>query len=280
MIQPKKILRMTESLCPVCLDKIPAKHVLIDGDVYLQKMCAEHGNFSTIIWRGDGELDYSAWEKEKLRAHPQVCLTEVEKGCPYDCGICAEHRQQTCCVVLEVTERCNLSCNFCFASSGGEKTDPSFEQIRKWLEHLAEAGKPFIHLSGGEPTVRNDLPEIISLANQMGFPYIQLNTNGLRLSLDPEYVRRLKEAGLSSVFMQFDGTRDEVYLQFRGRSLLAVKDKTIQNCSDNHLGIVLVPTIVPGVNAVNIWCMKKLWIMNLLRTVRRSLSGPRPMQQT
>ncbi|UWG97582.1 MAG: radical SAM protein [Candidatus Dehalobacter alkaniphilus] len=243
-------------------------------------MCAEHGNFSTIIWRGDGELDYSAWEKEKLRAHPQVCLTEVEKDCPYDCGICAEHRQQTCCVVLEVTERCNLNCNFCFASSGGEKKDSSFEQIREWLEHLVEAGKPFIHLSGGEPTVRNDLPEIISLANQMGFPYIQLNTNGLRLSLDPEYVRRLKEAGLSSVFMQFDGTRDEIYLQLKGRSLLAVKDKAIQNCSDNHLGIVLVPTIVPGVNAVNIWCMKKLWIMNLLRTVRRSLSGPRPMQQT
>ena len=252
MNQSVNVRHITESVCPVCLDRIPARHVLSGGDIYMQKTCDKHGDFSTIIWRGDGELDYSAWNKEKLRSYPQKCLTEVEKGCPFDCGLCAEHRQQTCCVLIEVTERCNLNCNFCFANSGGENTDPSFEKIREWLELLVEAGKPFIHLSGGEPTVRNDLPEIISLAMEMGFPYIQLNTNGLRLGREPAYVKKLKEAGLSAVFMQFDGTRDEIYQQLRGRSLLAEKEKAIQNCGDNHLGIVLVPTIVPGVNADNI----------------------------
>ncbi|MEN6328306.1 MAG: radical SAM protein, partial [Syntrophomonas sp.] len=155
-------------------------------------------------------------------------------------------------MLLEITQRCNLNCNFCFASSGGDLADPSFDTIREWLKILVEAGKPFIHISGGEPTVRNDLPEIIRMIKEMGFPYIQLNTNGLRLAQKPEYVKELKQAGLSSVFMQFDGTKDEINQQLRGRNLLAEKENAIKNCGDNNLGIVLVPTIVPGVNDDNI----------------------------
>lgn len=252
MNQSIDIIHITESVCPVCLSKIPARHVLLDGDIYLQKTCDKHGDFSSIIWRGESKPDYDSWKKDKIWSHPQKCLSEVEKGCPYDCGLCPEHRQQTCCVLLEVTERCNLNCSFCFANSGGDISDPSFETIREWLEHLAEAGKPFIHLSGGEPTVRNDLAEIIRMAKEMGFPYIQLNTNGLRLAKDPEYVKTLKEAGLSSVFMQFDGTKDEIYRQLRGRDLFEEKTMAIRNCGDNQLGVVLVPTIVPGVNSDNI----------------------------
>lgn len=246
------VIHLTESLCPVCLQKIAARHVLVNEDIYMQKTCEKHGDFSTIIWRGQSEPHYFSWKKNKWPVHPQKCLTEVEKECPYDCGLCAEHRQQTCCALLEVTQRCNLNCNVCFASSGGAIDDPSFAKIREWLEILIEAGKPFIHISGGEPTVRNDLPEIIRMAEEMGFPYIQLNTNGLRLSQEPDYVKELKQAGLSSVFMQFDGTTDEIHRQLRGRDLLAVKENAIKNCADNNLGIVLVPTIVPGVNMDNI----------------------------
>lgn len=252
MYQQETVLQVTESVCPICLEKIPARYIRSGGEVYLKKSCRLHGNFSTAIWRGNGELSYNAWTKERSCAHPHVCLTEVNKGCPYDCGLCAEHQQQTCCVLLEVTERCNLNCNVCFAGSGVSCTDPSFETIKAWLEQLVALGKPFIHISGGEPTVRKDLPEIISLAREMGFPYIQLNTNGLRLGLEPEYVKELKDAGLSAVFMQFDGTRDEIYRQLRGRSLMTVKESAIENCGKNNLGIVLVPTVVPGVNADNI----------------------------
>ena len=252
MNESTNVIHITESLCPVCLKKIPARHVLINGDIYMQKNCDKHGDFSTIIWRGQDEPCYTSWKKDKWPIHPQKCLTEVEKGCPYDCGLCAEHRQQTCCALLEVTQRCNLNCNVCFASSGGNVEDPSFDKIKEWLKVLVEAGRPFIHISGGEPTVRNDLPEIIRMIKEMGFPYIQLNTNGLRLSQEPEYVKILKEAGLSSVFMQFDGTKDDIYRKLRGRNLLAEKENAIKNCGDNNLGIVLVPTIVPGVNEDNI----------------------------
>jgi uncharacterized radical SAM superfamily Fe-S cluster-containing enzyme len=252
MTEAKKVIHLTESVCPVCLRKIPARHVLQSGNIYMEKTCENHGDFSTIIWRGEGKPDYYSWKKNKVRSQPQKCLSKVEKGCPYDCGLCPDHRQQTCCVLLEVTERCNLNCNVCYANSRKKASDPSFETIKKWLKHLADAGKPFIHLSGGEPTVRDDLPEIIKMAKDMGFPYIQLNTNGLRLAQDPEYVKALKESGLSSVFMQFDGTRAEIYRRLRGRDLLGIKVKAIENCGNNKLGVVLVPTIVPGVNSGNI----------------------------
>ncbi len=246
------VIHTTESLCPVCLAKIPARHVLVNEDIYIQKTCEEHGDFSTIIWRGQSEPAYTSWKKNKWPVHSQRLLTPVERGCPYDCGLCAEHRQQTCCVLLEVTQRCNLNCNFCFAGAGGDSIDPSLDRIREWLKILVEAGKPFIHISGGEPTVRNDLPEIIQMAKEMEFPYIQLNTNGLRLAGEPEYVKILKESGLSAVFMQFDGTEDGIYRQLRGDNLLAVKENAIKNCADNNLGVVLVPTVVPEVNVHNI----------------------------
>ena len=61
-------------------------------------------------------------------------------------------------------------------------------------------GGPFnIQLSGGEPTLREDLPEIIWLGRQKGFTFFQLNTNGIRLAAEPDYAKSLKAAGLNTV---------------------------------------------------------------------------------
>ena len=93
---------------------------------------------------------------------PELRSTSVSKGCPFDCGLCPEHRQHSCCVVLEVTERCNLSCPVCFAESRTQATDPEIATIESWFKLLLSAGGPYnIQLSGGEPTLRDDLPEII-----------------------------------------------------------------------------------------------------------------------
>ena len=103
-------------------------------------------------------------------------------------------------------------------------------------------------MSGGEPSLRNDLPDIITLGRDQGFTYIQLNTNGRRLAREPGYGALLKEAGLSSVFLQFDGLTDEVNLKLRGRALLAEKLEAVKACADCGLGLILVPTLVPGIN--------------------------------
>lgn len=247
------IIGKTESICPVCLKRIAAERFAEDDAVYLRKCCPEHGDFKTIIWRGLST--YKSWGGgNRAPSCPPVCDSRIDKGCPFDCGLCPDHRQHTCCVVLDVTERCNLACPVCFASAGAiGRPDPSIEEIEAWCRALLASGGPFnIHLSGGEPTLRNDLQEVIRRIRPLGFNYIQLNTNGLRLASDENYAGELRDAGLSCVFLQFDGTTDEVFEKIRGRRLLQTKLAAIQNCGAHNLGVVLVPTLIPGVNTSQI----------------------------
>jgi hypothetical protein len=115
-----------------------------------------------------------------------------------------------------------------------------------------------VQLSGGEPTMRDDLTKIIAVGRDIGFPFIQLNTNGVRLAEDPSYAAELMQAGLFSVFLQFDGTDDRVYRAIRGRALLEQKLRAIEHCAQAGLGIVLVPTIVKDVNTDNIGAILEL----------------------
>jgi 7,8-dihydro-6-hydroxymethylpterin dimethyltransferase len=245
------VVGITESVCPICLKRIRAERVAEGDRVYLVKTCPEHGHFRAIIWRG--QPSYRAWAVPKIAALPPVCGTSVRRGCPFDCGLCPEHRQHSCCVLLEVTQRCNLNCPFCFAESGGRNRDPDIGEIEGWYRTLLASGGPYnIQLSGGEPTLRDDLPEIIALGRSLGYDFFQLNTNGLRLARDPSYVRSLKKAGLSCVFLQFDGTNDTIYEKLRGTELFEEKKAAIACCAEHQLGVVLVPTLVPGVNTTDI----------------------------
>ena len=237
-----------QSLCPVCLNLIPARQEENGQEVFQVKECPEHGEFRTLIW--SGPPDYSSWQRPKIPARLDFYGASVDRGCPFDCGLCPEHRQRTCTAILEVTQRCDLGCPVCYADSdAGDRTDPSLGLIQKWYGDVLQAAPGCnIQLSGGEPTLRNDLPEIVGMGLEIGFGFIQLNTNGLRLARDRKYLEALVRAGLSSVFFQFDGMIDGVYQQLRGRPLLDQKMKALEVCREVGLGVVLVPTLVSGVN--------------------------------
>ena len=237
-------MRYTYSVCPVCLKRIPAKREERDGQIYLVKTCPEHGTFSSVIWRN--KRKFADWRGER----PAVGENE-NLNCPAGCGLCAEHRRATCCTLLEITARCNMNCTFCFAEPDGTQ-DPSLDTVKRWINDLTEPGKTLLQLSGGEPTVRDDLPEIVAYAKQVGCKYVQLNSNGLRLAEDGAFVKRLADAGLSFVFMQFDGVDDAVYEKLRRRPMLEVKKRAIEQCGRYGIGVTLVPVIVPGVNTEQI----------------------------
>lgn len=242
------VLSSTESVCPECLEVITARRVRHGDRIMLCKDCPAHGHFETLIWSGDPP--YESWGSPNAPSYPDLPGTQSEKGCPLDCGLCPEHRQHTCCALVEVTGRCNLRCPVCYANAGdSDEPDPDMDTIRNWYERLLAAGGPcVVQLSGGEPTLRDDLPEIIALGRSLGFDFIQVNTNGLRLARDPAYVRALRDAGLGCVFLQFDAIADEVYVTLRGRPLLAGKLRAVQQCSVAGIGVVLVPTLVRGVS--------------------------------
>lgn len=237
------LIRNTRSICPVCGKNIPAG--LCEGGgkaVVLVKICPEHGRFSVPVWRG--RMDLESW----CAGAPELSEGQGE-SCPANCGLCGEHESRTCCTLLEVTKRCNLRCAFCFADGGCEETDPSKEEMKRAIRDIAEkCGKPLLQFSGGEPTLRDDLPELVRYAKEAGCSYTQVNTNGIRLAEDSDYVQRLAEAGLDIVFLQFDGTDDEIYKTLRGKPLLGTKTEAIRNCSQQKIGVTLVPTVVRGVN--------------------------------
>ena len=239
----------TESVCPVCLRKLSAgKRTGADGYIYMDKQCPEHGKFSTLIWE-DNLISYMRWNLGSSTVEPPVNGRDAKNGCPNDCGLCKAHLRKGCCMLLELTRRCNLECPVCYASAGKCGDDPNIEDIERQYDFLMAHGGPFnIQLSGGEPTLREDLPEIIWLGRQKGFTFFQLNTNGIRLAAEPDYAKSLKAAGLNTVFLQFDGMSDAVYEALRGRPLLREKLAAIESCAAAGLGIVLVPVIAPGVN--------------------------------
>ncbi|MDR0861242.1 MAG: radical SAM protein [Oscillospiraceae bacterium] len=234
------IISNTRSVCPKCLTQIDAQLVREGDDVYLRKSCPSHGDFSTIVWRGMSD-EFDNWWKYKAPSGDAP-------NCPNDCGLCAKHLQKTCCALVEVTSRCNLRCPVCFADAGSGTSEPTVAELYETFKRLCRNGNTFVQLSGGEPTMRDNLPEIVSAARRAGCETVQLNSNGIRLGREPEFVRALADAGLSFVFMQFDGTCDEVHKTLRGQPLLSDKLAAIEVCSKLRLGVTLVPTLVPGVN--------------------------------
>lgn len=274
----------TVSLCPVCLRRVPARFERVGRDVFLAKRCAEHGDSRTIIWRGPPDFeDWRAGRAAELqgagacgcggarrdggaRRAPadRLVLARGDDDCPTACGLCAAHRQSTCCVLLEVSGRCDLSCPVCFAASGRSGRDPSLAEIERWCEHLAEAAPGCnVQLSGGEPTVRDDLPDVIRTARARGVSFIQLNSNGLRLAREPGYAEQLAEAGLSTVFLQFDGVEEAPYRILRGAPLLSHKLAAVDRCAEAGLGVVLVPTLLPAVNTDQIGAIVELAVAHL-----------------
>jgi uncharacterized radical SAM superfamily Fe-S cluster-containing enzyme len=236
------------SLCPECLNLIPARCEVEGAEAYQVKTCPEHGTFRTLIWRGPP--DFATWRRPKLPAKLAFYGSQVERGCPFDCGLCPEHRQRTCTAILEVAKGCDLHCPVCYADAPAQAgPEPDLALIENWYGAVLQAAAGCnIQLSGGEPTIRDDLPEIVAMGRKAGFAFIQVNTNGLRLGRDRQYVDALTEAGLSSIFLQFDAVSDEVYRRLRGGPMLEQKLRAIEACAQNGIGVVLVPTIVPGLN--------------------------------
>ena len=241
------MIRNTRSVCPVCLKNLPAQLVRQpDGSITLEKACQEHGTWSVPVWRGIADFDL--WTQYAA----QLC---GERGtrCPEKCGICSEHEVGTCCCLLEVTRRCNLRCRFCFADGGRPEDDPSLEEMKAAIRDIVrQCGEPLLQLSGGEPTLRSDLPELVRYAREAGCSYVQVNTNGIRLAQEPEYAKKLADAGLDIVFLQFDGTQNDIYEFLRGAPLLEIKKQAIKVCAELGVGVTLVPTVVPGVNDDNL----------------------------
>ncbi len=261
-----EIIRTTTSLCPECMEHVPAE-IVVDPKtnwVMMYKTCKDHGEFKDKLSINSEEYKWQQRFTTEIGStvnnstKPETVssgIKKIDKGCPYDCGLCSNHKSAPNICLIDVTNRCNLTCPICFAnaSAAGYVVEPTFDQIVQIMKHFRSM-KPIpavlLQLSGGEPTMRDDLPEIIRKGKELGFTELMVTTNGVRFAKSPELIRKCKDAGMNAIYLQFDATdAPEVWKKIRGVNLWPLKQKVIENCRKvGFFGIVLVPTVAKGIN--------------------------------
>lgn len=241
----------TVSLCPDCLKKVNAKIVFEEGQVFMLKRCREHGLRKVRI---ASDIDYYKRLRNynKASEYPTRPTTATEYGCPYDCGLCPDHEQHSCLTLIEVTDRCNLTCPTCYAGSApGYGRHRTLEEIDRMLEVIvASEGEPdVVQISGGEPTVHPQFFEILDLAKSKPIRHLMVNTNGVRIAKDFAFAERLASYMPDfEIYLQFDSFRPEALTSLRGSDLTDVRRRALEHLNRLNLSTTLVVTLQKGLN--------------------------------
>jgi hypothetical protein len=266
---PKRGLpKDTQSVCPECRRVIPARVEERGGKVWMTKTCPDHGLFEDVVYSRTEH--YYRMEKYRFGDGSGVANPAVgdSTACPASCGLCRRHASHTALANVDLTNRCNMTCPVCFANANaaGFLYEPDLEQIKGILRRFRES-RPVpcacVQFAGGEPTLYPEFFEALEAARELGFSAIQIATNGLRF-LEPGFAERCRDAGLHSVYLQFDAMDDAAYRKMRGRPLLETKMKAIDAIRRaGGINVILVPTVVKGMNDGEIGAILKYAFANV-----------------
>ncbi|MCD6323988.1 MAG: radical SAM protein [Desulfurococcales archaeon] len=251
----ERLIRYTQSICPYCYRLLPAVIVERDGKYYIRKVCPEHGEIEEV-YQGSAEWArrIEKWFVEGRGS--RYVYTDVTAPCPFSCGLCPLHKNHTALANLVATNRCDLDCWYCFffAEKVGYVYEPTIEQIKFMVQQYLKQGiTPVIQITGGEPTLREDLVDIVKLLKEMGVTHIQLNTNitkfaKLYLTKGEEeavkYAKALRKAGVNTVYMSFDGISPKANPKNHWEVPFAFEVFRKAGMTS----VVLVPTVIKGVN--------------------------------
>lgn len=245
-----RLIDKTTALCPLCLRELPARVTAdAEGTVWMERACPEHGAFSTRIWN---DADHYEWIVRHAfpKVRPAHFNKKADAPCPFGCGVCTRHERRGTLLEIEVTRNCNLHCPVCFMSADTGDGDPTLAEIDAMYDTIACAvgTDGAVQLTGGEPTCRDDLPEIIYRGREKGFWGIEVNTNGIVVAHKPDYLESLVAAGLTGVYLSFDGMTGDVYTGTCGRDILSTKLKAIERCRECAIQVVLSVAVVAGLN--------------------------------
>lgn len=241
----------TISLCTKCLKRVDAKIIFENEQVFMVKRCPEHGMEKVLI-ATDIEYYKNTRNYNKPSEAPLKTNTNTHYGCPYDCGLCQDHEQHSCLTVIEITDRCNLTCPTCYAMSsphyGRHRT---VEEVEAMLDTIvANEGTPdVVQLSGGEPTLHPDFFRILDIAKTKPIRHLMVNTNGIRIANDEGFAERLATYMPDfELYLQFDSFKPEALIQLRGKDLTDTRKKALEKLNALNLSTTLVVTLQQGLN--------------------------------
>jgi len=256
-----------QTVCPSCFSPessdlaepstwIDGMLVSRGGQVWLRRFCPVHGESESLY---EGNLEY--WRARRGWSTPtkQVIPDRENNSLPfprgYAHGLTKSHGQHTCILLLNVTSRCNLKCPVCYAGAcaDSQRPDPSLGEVLHTVKTVIERERGklgVLMLSGGEPTLRADLAEMIEQLAPLNITRILINTNGLELANSSGLQDLLKKHHQRvEIYLQFDGFREETHLKLRGKAGLAeAKQRVVSLLNDRRVFFTLVPTVVRGIN--------------------------------
>ncbi len=244
----KELPNRTISICPECLEIIPAVIFEEKDKVMLLKKCPKHGVFKEVYWASVEMYNNARRFAYDGKGVENPHVKKANPACPKDCGLCSLHKSHTALANLVVTNRCDLNCWYCFflAGKAGYVYEPTLEQLRQAVR-LVTQEQPVkcnaIQITGGEPSLREDIIDIINMIREEGVDHIQYNTNGIKLANDPDFAAKLREAGVNTLYLSFDGVTPKT----NPKNHYEIP-YVLENSRKSGLGIVLVPTVIKGVN--------------------------------
>lgn len=252
-----RLIKTTESICPQCLASITAKVLERDGEVWMDKSCDEHGRFSALL---SSDIRHYFEPAAQPVSGKSCCGSSCGQpasasGPMEDSAAWANH---SCTILIEITERCNLTCPTCFAGSSPQHSNMmGLDEFTRQVDQLVAGGKSgsdMIQLSGGEPTIHPQFMEMIALLFDRGFKKVCINSNGIKLA-QPAFTGKLAACTRAYpgaelfVYLQFDGFEENTYQALRGRAdLLETKRKALAHCEANNISIHPVMTLTQGIN--------------------------------
>ncbi len=226
----------TLSICTKCFKIIPAKIIRLEDDrIFIEK---EHcGERESLLLENNSEFYrkmYLPFKEKKPYLKENLHVSEI----------LGEMIKETPILTIHLTEKCNMNCPICYLKlyEHPEPKDPPLQVLERFFSSLEPR---FIYLTGGEPTVREDLTEIIKICKRCGH-FVGLYTNGIKLA-NLDYVKKLKEAGVDEVVLSLDGFDEAVTEKFRGKGVLEKKLKALQN-----LKLVGIPTFIAAAIKIGI----------------------------
>ncbi len=260
--------RTTDSLCPRCVKEvrtavlsgetelstivdgkpggIKAQIVERDGRIVMIKECAKHGRFEDVM-----SIDPKFLARiEGLYPGRDFLspLSELRRH-----GSSSVKYGRGAVLTVDLTNRCNMMCDPCFmdANQVGFVHELEWDEIQKILDDsltVQPRRQMSIQFSGGEPTLSPHFLRAIQYARQVGYFAVQCATNGVRFAQDPEFAKQAKEAGLRMAYLQFDGVTNEANSHRKVGNLFDVKLRAIENLHAAGIDVILVVTVVNGLN--------------------------------
>jgi len=218
-----KVIRKTKSVCPDCLKPLDAVVKQIDDKIILSKTCLEHGDFEILL------SSTADWYKKLEKFYFAVMQNDYKIN-EYE---------------IWITMRCNTHCTICHLGDANSINipDPTCQQIDDFLR---QSKHRYYILSGGEPTCREDLFDVIKIFKKHN-KIITIHANGIKIT-DKKYLQKLKTSGLDRINLQFDGFNRQPYLKFRGKDMLDIKLRALHNLKELDMPTDLNVTVAKKVN--------------------------------